>query len=830
MERKEYPLAYLENKAQQLERAFASVQQTSQSLGSEGGVKRLNRFEPNLSPLERISRIRTIGEIRFVITDRTLPTLENHLQDVTDTIQRHPQTRVQAEILAIRQLFDQGLLTEEEVKQAEEETGRILGTIEFKPTPEEQQERVAELKRIQALQDAINSFDNLTILQRKSLEVGVIYFQARPGSNKDWAKLMNYGENVPEDEAVNRLLISRRKALEKTKGRIEMGNERQGREMAHYLILKEAILTAAAPTPPEQRPAVGKEQARERKMAALKFLMDNREADVEEAIRMVGLLKNRALFALTGQAGELFVKAVKIGRVTWEERQLWDKIKEFSGVADDNQVPKAFAQKLHARFYPERKAAEPETAVLPGYTLDETGRTLTMRGQTYKLTARFVEFLKPLMAGRPVAISELDQILNGLNIKSPAAIVKADIEKSFKQKFIETVGDRKTGYSYVIPQAAISAEAAPAAPEAEKPSGQKPETSENRRKKGQESRLVFEKALPDGQIITIQGKLRADVFDQIVTTSKDNPMTLEQLSMAVYGFYNSDRKSLNNHIHSLRKLLEKRGYTIIQPVAPQQRARGELGRYYLQKMEKEEEVSQQQPDLEKLQNELDELRARRARLEPKTQTQVNGQPIVDPALLLPIDEKIKELEDLLGTKPSELEEIELKPEDIVETTVDRAAQYMEGVEVVLYEPSAEEVRSLEETKILTYIVSTINASQKISFEALQQELFSPKRVGRSPGGGRRLLIYQAKELKKMLQSALRKIREEALVPSLKEGWGEQDKILWDSLTQAAQRLSGSDMEDFTRRVRLEIDRAEREFYRNSPPSENEGNRVHYIRL
>jgi len=342
------------------------------------------------------------------------------------------------------------------------------------------------------------------------------------------------------------------------------------------------------------------------------------------------------------------------------------------------------------------RTAEPKTPTLES---EEENKTLTINGKTINLTERFMLFIKPLISGGLVSISSLDQILKAHNIKSRAAIVKADLERAVDRKFIETVGSQKEGFAY---------------------------------------RLI-----------------------------RQSP--------------------------------------VIEEV--------------------EEEL-----DREKLQAELDELRARRERIELQTQTLVDGQPLIDPALLLPIEEKIRELENLLGVKPSELDEIELKPEDIVETTVDRAAQYVEDVDVVLYEPSEEEVRSMEETKILTYVATMIDTNQKVSFEALQRELFSDKRVGRAPGGGRRLFIYQAKELKDMFDSALRKIREEAVIPSLKEGWSDQDQQLWADLTQAAHRLSGSDMSDFIRKIRLEIDRAEREFYRNSPPPENGGNKVHYIRL
>lgn len=593
-------------------------------------LQQANEEQPT-NPLEEMRRLRrgeVMRRLEVSINRRIVPHLAQLEEQLTGSMSQLAADYIRGLATAKRDLrsvdlnyYRRGLLTEEEFtsyRQAVEQLEQkpqydpLLQTAleiyqpqkQVVPPPqeparpvaqEEEQKQEAELERIQILQDAINSFDNLTETEKRLLTVGSHYSEEKPGSNQDWAREI-YGVDANLKKAVDSLHKNRNRALEKVSSKMEMvtvwpEGRGPGRKTAYYLKLKErvAVTEPETVTPP---------------------------------------------------------------------------------------------------------AAEEKRGELPGYILDEINRTITIEGRTFSLTSRFVEFLKPLMTGRPVAIPKLDQILSRLNIKSPAAIVKADIERSVKKKFIETTRDNVAGcYVYFIPTSA-----------------------------------------------------------------------------------------------------------------------------------------QKELDLEKLQDELDQLRARRTRLEQQTQTLVNGQPIVDPAWLLPIDEKIKELEDLLGIKPTELKEIELQPEDIVETTVGRAAQQMEGVEVVPYEPSAEEVRSVEENKILSYVSSSINTNQKISFEALQRELFSPKRVGRAPGGGSRLLIYPVKELKEMFQSALRKIREEALVSSLKKGWGEQDKILWDSLAQAAQKLSGSDMEDFIRKVRSEIDWAEREFYRNSPPPENGGNRVHYIKL
>lgn len=236
------PLEKLQDKQRQFEIAIDSVRQTSQSLGTEGRVERLNRFNAEISSFEKILRIRKIGEIRSVIQERTIPTLEGHLQSVTEAIQKHPQTRVHTEILAIRQLLDQGLLTEEEGRQAEQEAGNILGTIEFQP---------AELQRIQALQDTMNSFQ-LTDTERRILEAGVGFSEQSPGSNEEWIRAID-NRRVITDQVTKKFYENKRRALNKVSSKIELvtlwpEGQGRGRKSAYYLKVKEVL----PPTPPEE--------------------------------------------------------------------------------------------------------------------------------------------------------------------------------------------------------------------------------------------------------------------------------------------------------------------------------------------------------------------------------------------------------------------------------------------------------------------------------------------------------------------------------------------------------------------------------------------------
>lgn len=189
--------------------------------------------------------------------------------------------------------------------------------------PETPQENLSEeeTQRRQALLEVIVSFDNLTILERKSLEKGIIYSQEKPGFNKDWAKLMNYGERVSEADAVNRLLLIRKKALDKTKSRIEMGNVRRGREVAHYLILKETA-----------RKEFGEEPVTDVVLNLLNTMITNPSLTLEKAIQLRGLMSNGRPFnryTLQGSlshATNVLMRRTRDGKLSEAEKNLVDSI------------------------------------------------------------------------------------------------------------------------------------------------------------------------------------------------------------------------------------------------------------------------------------------------------------------------------------------------------------------------------------------------------------------------------------------------------------------------------------------------------------------------
>jgi len=143
-----------------------------------------------------------------------------------------------------------------------------------------------------------------------------------------------------------------------------------------------------------------------------------------------------------------------------------------------------------------------------------------------------------------------------------------------------------------------------------------------------------------------------------------------------------------------------------------------------------------------------------------------------------------------------------------------------------YEPTEEEKRSKEETRLLAVIVSMLSVNPRLRFEELQRELYSKER-DRQVLGDKIYFIYRAEELKDKFVSAFTKMREEAEIAHLKETWTVEERQLWERLQLLQQRWSGYDIEDFKRKVRLEIDRSVRQFYRDHPSGS--GREVEWVR-
>lgn len=129
---------------------------------------------------------------------------------------------------------------------------------------------------------------------------------------------------------------------------------------------------------------------------------------------------------------------------------------------------------------------------------------------------------------------------------------------------------------------------------------------------------------------------------------------------------------------------------------------------------------------------------------------------------------------------------------------------------VPYVPSEKEIRTQEETKILTDVIAAFKKSRVIDFSELETAISDRERI--LPKGTKRLYrAYDAREIKNIFETSIRKIRGEFEIPLLRERWKEEDKKLWEEVELAIQGLGKGSMETYLRRVFVSLDLGWKEF-------------------
>lgn len=387
------------------------------------------------------------------------------------------------------------------------------------------------------------------------------------------------------------------------------------------------------------------------------------------------------------------------------------------------------------------KGESAELLVSPvAYTFDRGSGILQVGDRSVGLKGRLLLTINLLFEnrGHTVDSADLKKVLTRAGFRSKVGQAVLDLEGVLGQRLFIRVGEGGRHMKWalgVLPEEAI------------------PSIEDEKTKKYKESRQVFDIYLPDGQIIKVQGAIRAKALNALIK-AEGRSLGSEEFAKAVYG--GSDRNTIRRmsfNVARLQENLEGTSWQIKQPVDPKQRRYGQRAVYSLRKIEDEEAA------------------------------------IEAPVQLSSIDEIL----------------------------------------VIPYEPSAEEMRSEEETKILEYMVHALSVGKPVSFEDLQRAIHTEKRIRRQPGRRPQIVVYQANELKEMFTQAFRKLREEAEIPNLRENWNEQEEKLWTDLQSCAQRLSGNDIEDFIKKAKLTIERAEREFYSSLSPEQRQ-NRIFSIDL
>ncbi len=122
-------------------------------------------------------------------------------------------------------------------------TGRIRTARWSLPRQIEEEIIEEEKQRRQKLMETINSFI-LTTTQKRVLEVAISYSWKNPGSNADWA-IRVYGEEIPIDQAIDRLDNIRRKTKRIISSKIQIVSllypQMEKREAGYFLRLVEEI-------------------------------------------------------------------------------------------------------------------------------------------------------------------------------------------------------------------------------------------------------------------------------------------------------------------------------------------------------------------------------------------------------------------------------------------------------------------------------------------------------------------------------------------------------------------------------------------------------------
>ncbi len=140
-------------------------------------------------------------------------------------------------------------------------------------------------------------------------------------------------------------------------------------------------------------------------------------------------------------------------------------------------------------------------------------------------------------------------------------------------------------------------------------------------------------------------------------------------------------------------------------------------------------------------------------------------------------------------------------------------------EFVPYEPTTEEVRSEEETRVLEVVAETLIGHNRLWFDQLQRDLVTIKRLDKISEGHFRPHIYNAIELNNIFDTALQKLNREESRPLLRQRWIKRDEHLLNIVSELMQKWNIEGTGQLLRRIRREVETAEREYYNENHDSE-----------
>lgn len=129
----EQVLSVIQGKIKQIDTALGQVSNKSQQLGSDAGPDHLNHALSNIFPIDRINRIRRIGEVRRAIRETTIPLLQ--AQRATLQEQAEDSEKIHEDMEFVRQFANDGDITAEEASKAETEATAFLAGISMPQKP-----------------------------------------------------------------------------------------------------------------------------------------------------------------------------------------------------------------------------------------------------------------------------------------------------------------------------------------------------------------------------------------------------------------------------------------------------------------------------------------------------------------------------------------------------------------------------------------------------------------------------------------------------------------------------------------------------------------------
>lgn len=784
MERpKEIGLEQLQQRALKYQEALRKVNHAAGHLGTTVGPKSLVFEQAN--GLERISRIRRVGEIRETIQTKTAPILERHLEELNQQIAAHQLvTKAKADVEEIRRLVERGSLSRMELHLAERELRELTATAPaslaelpfLKPSQADaSQQSVVERKDVQLPRppEVVGPIPETPT--RRRLEAADVEKEARLPKiliDQDNREITIGSRRIVfDDEAAWNVFLSLSTSNQKELSTSEAAElAKQAGSRRKYAAGEAARgirqMIEEDPLHPKLLHSHGHSYHTHYQLnAEIEFVgqeerpqeMLTQTAEIEEAARVLQPAISQE--SLTEQKiNEEFLRTPTV-KVEDEGRRI-DSFRLPTGEDLGGKIGQLLAVVSQA---------SPDNPI----TSDQIAETL-WPGVDWRVSRKRLGFT--MFYARQKAIQA------GLEVVSVHPLKRGTGEKSsYHLKWPEQLSQAVEPSQEVLEHTSV------APVELEKQQAL-PVTIEPKEK---EAVQIHRESvtLPDGTVLSNLSRQEKAFLEFLLTGNEANPSTVESLGESVYEDYlkaGVPREKIDvrtrSQLKRLRKKLRQIGFDIFNKT-PQaaDKFRTDICQYYLAK-----------------------TRHSQRRVEARISDAVpfEEEALVEPAESLDttsvIDPGIKSF-----------------------TPVVEVRGVTQEIREILYTPSEREVRTEEETRILSVIVDNLSAHTRLYFDKIQRELQSPDRLEQIPHGGVKFYIYHTRELKEKFISAYQKMVREEAIPVLRARWSQEDEELYGKMKALYDRLEARDMGNFFAKVQARIDAAQREFYKTYN-SKNEG--------